>query len=102
MDDQLPGMPDPPAPAVELSAERRRTIRARQCIAWGQHPFGPRLRIPPGETCGSCAHAVQLDYHGRRYWKCPVTRGLAHSAASDLRISWPACERWQPKPKEKP
>lgn len=102
-------------PEPSLSAGRRRTIRQRALLDAGRHPLTavaarplrlhpdappPADRNAPGPRCGSCRF--------RAYWgaqsfpKCmrgadadrdgPYT---SHSAATDCRAWWPACEHWQ-------
>lgn len=83
------------APRSDDSPDVRRRKRADRAIANGQHPFGGPLREPAGETCRTCVNAKHFDYHNRSYWKCPTVGGLAHSAATDLRLKWPACVRWE-------
>lgn len=100
-DDLEPRLFDPgpelepgPLELAALSTDRRRTIRRRQLLAAGTHPTTKRaLRTPAGETCGSCANLVEHRL-GRTYWKCgaiPLTGG----PATDVRLSWPACNLWR-------
>jgi hypothetical protein len=80
--------------APALSADARRTQRQRRHLAAGYHPAtGVRLLDSEwGYQCRDCDHAVRVDAGNRRYWKCLVSRlGASRSAASDIRISWPAC-----------
>lgn len=88
----------PPAPAVTpgMSAGRRRTIRQRESLAAGRHPAtGLPLRTEGG-FCGSCSHHVVIDRGNRSWHKCEVHRlGTSSSAASDIRVSWPACTRFE-------
>lgn len=92
-------VPEPIGPSEyqEASADRRRTMRAQVAIANGVHPFGMPLRSGGDETCGSCCHAFRVDHRSRHYWKCEK-RGDTSSAASDLRLKWPACVYWEAKP----
>lgn len=74
------------------------TALQRSRAARGYHPTGVRLRVDQGdgETCGSCAHCVVRDFHGRNYIKCGLmveTRG----PGTDIRKKWPACDRWEGK-----
>ena len=82
-------VPDDASPTV------RRTARRRLLLEAGVHP-ATGLRLFPavfGNTCGGCVHAVKVQHGARAYWKCNESRlGLSHSAASDIRTSWPACE----------
>jgi hypothetical protein len=80
-------------PVPPMSAGMARTRRNNDLIARGVHPI-TRLELrAEGGTCATCAYAVKEDHGARHYWKCwavPVT----HGAATDLRISWPACTRY--------
>ena len=84
----------PEAPKVAgRSADRRRTARRRELLAAGRHPFmGGPVRTD-GETCGSCAHHV-MRQRGRVWHKCVLHE--SSSAATDIRVSWPGCKRWEP------
>jgi hypothetical protein len=76
------------------SADRRRTIRNQGLIARGVHPATGEPLLDPGWGlhCGDCAHAVHLRAGNRAFWKCEWHRlGLSASAASDIRVGWPAC-----------
>jgi hypothetical protein len=86
-----------PGPAVEppppLSADRRRTLRQQATLAAGHHPATGVLLAGNGETCRTCAHAVGRRY-AKTYWKCDRVRD-SHCAATDIRLSWPACALWE-------
>lgn len=88
-----------PTPGPEpLSAGRRLTIRNNDSLARGLHPATGQRLAGNGETCGTCAHHNHYDYHNRAYNKCAKHRlGESHSAASDIRVSWPACALWEAK-----
>lgn len=82
-------VPDDASPTV------RRTARRRLILEAGIHPATGARLFPAvfGHTCGGCIHAVKVRHGNRTYWKCNESRlGLSHSAASDIRTSWPACE----------
>ncbi len=81
---------DPPPPGPVLSADRRRTIRQRRSIELGTHPVTRRPLLDPewGFRCGDCTHLVRVDL-GRTYIKCD--RNHTGGAATDVRVSWPAC-----------
>lgn len=90
-------------PAVEvpvdepLSADRRRTLRQRADLEAGRHPAtGLPLLDRPNTTCGTCEHAHRYGWHKRSFWKCARHRlGESHCAASDIRVSWPACTSYE-------
>lgn len=67
-------------------------------IERGRHPHnGFPLREPAGETCGSCARCRYKAGHAKRYYKCALTPDTA-GPATDIRVRWPACEKWEPRP----
>lgn len=79
-------------PERSLSATRRRTIRNRELIARGIHPV---TRVPlarNGETCGTCALSGWVRM-GNKYLKCSLNK--TGGPATDLRVFWPACEKWK-------
>lgn len=78
---------------VGLSADARRTARRNVELSAGVHPATKQPLANNGETCGSCPHLVRRGHGSRDYFKCsllPITAG----AATDVRISWPACRSW--------
>lgn len=83
-------------PRKKLSTDSARVLRDKARIARGVHPFGMKLRQPPGETCGTCRHLYARSYAGT-YFKCRL-RGASASRATDARKSWPACTSWAAKP----
>lgn len=80
-----------------LSADARRTARRQEALANGKHPLRlDPLREPAGETCGSCKH-LAAHTRGRTYYKCALrSYEVTFGAATDIRVSWPACIRWEP------
>lgn len=88
----------PPDPYAGLSASARQNLKRRekatQRIAIGIHPLRDRALAESGETCGTCAHRVQVGGHARPYPKCdlvPITSG----PGTDCRAGWPACADWE-------
>jgi hypothetical protein len=65
-------------------------------LAAGTHPATrlPLLEPQEGRTCGNCSHHFVRTFWPRRFHKCDATEA-GRSAASDLRVSWPACTLWQ-------
>jgi hypothetical protein len=45
--------------------------------------------------CKSCVHLTHYDYT-RRYYKCEIY-GESNSAATDWRVNYPACGKWEAK-----
>lgn len=96
----LPGMEHLAPVAVvkdDASPTVRRTARRRIMLEAGLNPATARPLLPTelGRTCGDCVHAERFELDTRAYWKCtgPASRlGASHSAASDIRIGWPACD----------
>ena len=91
--------PEPYETAVTepMSPGRRLTELQRRIIADGRHPA---TRVPlfigTGERCGTCVHHQALDWHNKTFHKCTLHRlGLSHSEHSDIRVSWPACARYE-------
>jgi hypothetical protein len=74
-----------------VSAGRRRTILQKSMLRRGIHPLTrrPLLDAEEDHTCGDCLNHEQ---HGR-YHKCRLKSSF--SEATDIRISWPACELWR-------
>ena len=95
--DPGPPLPDP---LDGLSAGQRLTLRNHQLLAEGTHPATHTATRPDLGRCGDCAHAI-IEHHGgsaRAWWKCELHRlGRSHSAASDIRVGWPACARFEPR-----
>lgn len=56
---------------------------------------GPPGSGPEGETCGTCKHRYGIMFTSRRVYKCAQVVPKGSSAASDLRLKWPACRRWE-------
>jgi hypothetical protein len=96
-----PRVPLGPADVDEngLSAGQRLTIRNKQILNGGNHPatLAPlAARNDTTLTCGTCSHHQALRYHNTMYHKCDLHRlGMTHSTASDIRVSWPACIKWE-------
>ncbi len=82
-----------------LSADARRTIRNRELIAAGVHPATRQPILVTGLTCATCGHHRAVTHYTSRektWHKCALHRlGVSHSAASDIRTSWPACVLYQ-------
>lgn len=92
------GLTRRPDQADEMSAGARRTMRNKADIERGVHPatkVALRRTTHPGdtETCGSCKHHFR---RGSTYHKCE--HSATHGPATDIRVSWPACIGWEPKP----
>lgn len=58
----------------------------------GRHPANGLKLCPDLGKCGDCAFHVVRRF-GKTYHKCEQHRlGTSRSEASDIRVSWPACE----------
>lgn len=88
--------PGPKRDAEGLSRDQRRTKRDADLLAQGVHP-ATRIGIADGDhTCGDCAMHVPVHRGNTHAHKCRLHRlGMSHSADSDIRVSWPACNAWQ-------
>lgn len=53
--------------------------------------YGPT----PGKRCKTCAHLSHHDYT-HRYYKCEIY-GESSSAATDWRVNYSACGKWEEK-----
>jgi hypothetical protein len=84
---------------ARLTANDRRTARQRAAIDAGLHPLTGERLPGNGETCGSCVRRIQVQRGGRAWPKCDQQsrRYATTSAATDVRASWPACPRWEPR-----
>lgn len=84
--------PEPPLPAWfkggGTATQRRRALQ-------GRHPLnGLRLLTEPaGQTCGGCQHLTGHVW-SRTYYKCDLMQNTK-GPATETRVSWPACERFQ-------
>jgi hypothetical protein len=71
----------------------RETPSANPCIA----VYGPG---PDGQSCKGCIHLrYPILRSGAKYWKCDLRR-VTHGRASDHRVSWPACGRYEARTEE--
>lgn len=85
-----------PANPDALSPGRRRTLRQKRLLAAGRHPATLVALAADRGTCGECVHSHRHDHGNRAYWKCELHRlGESASEASDIRVSWPACIRFE-------
>jgi len=51
---------------------------------------------PSGETCGSCKHCSQVQYHDKPYRKCDLVKvSWSHGTGSDIKTGWSACRCWE-------
>lgn len=81
------------APSAEekISADRKRTVKRQQLLERGIHPATKTKVVSNGETCKSCSHSVKVD---DRWWKCELV-SFSRGPGSDIRVGWPACEKWE-------
>lgn len=86
-----------PGPGGKLvSDDARRTAANRDLLDSGVHPATlTALLIGASETCKTCTHH-QVNRRSKTYHKCDLHRlGLSGSAASDIRVRWPACAAYE-------
>ena len=81
-----------PADRRHGKADRARTVKRRAMLACGIHP-ATGLPLLGRETCGTCVHHFVRQFAGA-YHKCRLVRSTG-GPATDIRVSWPACEKWQ-------
>lgn len=77
---------------IEEAMERTKsgTLRGNPCVA----AFGPG---PDGRVCGDCVHIWARGDTAGTYYKCDLRR-VTGGAASDHRVGWPACARFEERP----
>ena len=94
--------PGPGAPAPKTqSYGSRLTARNAGVIAGGRNPATMRPLLLGGGTCGDCSHLKAVGGTARNYWKCELAcRAVTGGAATDVRLSWPACELFTTTPLE--
>jgi len=73
---------------VAWLAEQTKRPRVNPCVRL----FGPG---PEGAICKSCRH-LRSHWTARRFYKCEL-RTFSHGPATDHKVSWPACGRYEPK-----
>lgn len=63
----------------------------------GRHPLGNELSSCPYARCGNCRHLARRGL-GNTYIKCghPHLKGVNTTQATDVRMKWQACNRWEP------
>ena len=86
--------------ALALKRKRVPTSRASLIAARtlrGIHPHNGLPVLQGPETCGSCAHKLAgPGGHSKRWYKCALTSSSASgSPTTDIRVRWPACEKWR-------
>jgi hypothetical protein len=88
MSDALFDIPETRVQIDTLSPDRQRTIRNRLLLERGVHPVSRRKLLGGIQvyTCGDCIHHKKKG----RYHKCDLNS--TSGAATDIRVSWPACE----------
>lgn len=71
---------------LDLAGLDQQAGPANPCVTvWGPGP--------EGERCRSCRHLVRPG--ANRAWpKCSL-RAITRGAATDHRVTWPACGRWE-------
>lgn len=85
-----------PEPPPKLSAGQKLTKRNAELLARGRHPATLLPLLGSDDKCGDCSHHHRYSYRDDAYHKCDQHRlGESHSAASDVRVGWPACVRFE-------
>lgn len=85
-----------PEPDRQLSADQKRTLARKAALDRGIHPLTrvPLLNAEWGFTCGDCDHHVVAGGHAKTYHKCDTVY-MTSGPATDIRVSWPACQRFK-------
>ena len=52
-----------------------------------------------GKKCKTCVHCRYPLMYAAKHWKCDL-RKLSHGTATDHRVSWPACGRYEERKEE--
>lgn len=77
---------DNPIPAKEPAPKPDRNTNP--CLT----VYGPG---PDNQKCEGCIHLRFPQHHSaKRYWKCDL-RKLSHGSATDHKVSWPACGKYE-------
>ena len=63
----------------------------RENVKKGLHPLGARLATN-GKTCGGCVHHKRREMN-KVFHKCDLNE--THGPGTDIRVSWPACEKYE-------
>lgn len=72
----------------------RRDLVQLRMMNWRHPHHGLPLRDPLGERCGTCVHCSRRSNGDTKRWiKCTIFGAAGHES-TDIRASWPACERW--------
>ncbi len=75
-------------------------MKSEQSLGFGPTSTEPNpcVRLygygPEGETCKTCGLLIVNPFAGRRYYKCDLRR-MSRCAATDHRVSWRACGKWE-------
>lgn len=82
-----------PEPVAPLSRGRKLTIRNNDLLRQWIHPV-TRLPLAEGDNkCGDCANHVVHRSNTKIFHKCDLN--YTHGPGTDLRVSWPACTRFE-------
>ena len=84
-----------------VSAGKARTQRNNAMLASGRHPVSGRRLLAVTDTaaptCGDCVHHF-TNRRSKTYHKCDLN--ATGGAATDIRVSWPACTEFVAAPVE--
>jgi hypothetical protein len=100
--------PEDPAPFAQLSlfdpGEPIQPTTTTQAVDWSGEtiakPDNPCILLygagPEGKQCKDCASLVCFTA-SRNFYKCRQRPKLTHGAATDQKVRWPACKRFEPR-----
>ena len=74
---------------------QRRSVHQRKDGSWMVNPMTFTNGVTKGRQCKDCAHLVCKQY-SKRYYKCALRENVDKcSPASDHRVRWPACGKFE-------
>lgn len=90
----------PPSGQQEVINAATPICNIPDCVMHKPAPVNPCLALygphPYQQTCKDCVHlrySIQRNPKAR-YWKCDL-RTLTHGKATDHKVNWPACARYE-------
>lgn len=82
----------PKQPENPVYTGKKKKRKNTQANGYAMPPGGG----PEGETCKTCVHCIQVEYHDKNYYKCGEVRDRwTHGTGSDIRLRSPACLKWK-------
>lgn len=88
-----------PAGPQETKLQKQRRKRRETHNANGSLKYNPMIEmfgVTPGEKCKTCTWLYYKQF-ANKYYKCQY-RNCTPGPASDHRVNWPACGKYEVKP----